>query len=238
MNWDELVCQLNKERTYMFEMVSPYNVVVIPYMQERLYFLGARDNKTGEYVSENLKGLWTPNKIEVHNLEELVEIADSLSWMEEGFVVFDGVNRIKVKSPAYVRAHYYRANNNITWKHLFEIVEQGEDSEFLSYFPSMIPLIEEIKEYNIELKNTAVEILRRLKKRGPISRAEYAAEVKAYHSFFWDFLFRNYDDYVLFEDWYKGVKLSKKIDFFLMSQDLEHEGVWAHALEDIVRRKE
>ena len=46
---------LDPKCTYMFELVSPYNRVVIPYEETKLYFLGMRERNTGmEWNPEEL----------------------------------------------------------------------------------------------------------------------------------------------------------------------------------------
>ena len=52
----------------------------------------------------------------------------------KGFVACDAqFNRVKIKSPAYVMAHFARNNNVITRKHLINIVVNNEIEEFLCY---------------------------------------------------------------------------------------------------------
>ena len=42
------LCELDTDLTYMFELVGPYNRIVIPYDEPAIYFLGARNKYTGE----------------------------------------------------------------------------------------------------------------------------------------------------------------------------------------------
>ena len=46
-NSTEFYCHLDTDYTYMFELVGPYNRVVIPYEEPAIYFIGARDKTTG-----------------------------------------------------------------------------------------------------------------------------------------------------------------------------------------------
>ena len=39
---------MDKDYTYMFELVSPYNRIVVPYETIDIYHIGTRNNKTGE----------------------------------------------------------------------------------------------------------------------------------------------------------------------------------------------
>ena len=130
--------------TYMFELVSPKTRVVIPYSETDVYFLGYRDNYTNTefpfYVNRNLynfevlEKLNKPKVYSLSTLDDAIHAAENLPWDEEGYVACDtNGNRCKIKSPAYVVAHYCRNNDVITNKHLVNIILNGEQDEFLIY---------------------------------------------------------------------------------------------------------
>ena len=48
ISWGEWEETADPKCTYMFELVSPYNRVVIPYEETKLYFLGIRDMEDGK----------------------------------------------------------------------------------------------------------------------------------------------------------------------------------------------
>lgn len=128
-------------RCYMFELVSPYTTVVVPHAETDIYFLGSRDLETGqEYTfaeeSKIAELFKTPRVFSLGSLHETVEAAAALSWDDEGYVVCDAnKNRCKIKSPAYVRAHYIRNNSVVTLKRLVSIILENEQEEFLIYAP-------------------------------------------------------------------------------------------------------
>ena len=133
---------LEEDKTYMFELVGPYNRVVIPYDEPAIYFLGARNKYTGEEFncSSAMAGALgmgkfkLPKQYPFNSFEHCVKIAESFPWDAEGFVVCDAqFNRVKIKSPAYVMAHYARNNNVINRKHLLQVILSGETEEFLCY---------------------------------------------------------------------------------------------------------
>jgi hypothetical protein len=128
--------------TYIFELVSPYNRVVIPYEETDVYFLGARHNISNNQwgcTEEDAKMLGVdmfprPKLYPLFTYDEIAQAASELPWNEEGYVCYDEkFNRCKIKSPKYVMAHYSRNNNVITRKHLINICLRGEDEEFLIY---------------------------------------------------------------------------------------------------------
>ena len=133
--------KLDTNKCYMFELVSPYTKVVVPYEATELYFLGSRDLTTGqEYTfadEPEIAALFrTPRIYPMTSLKEVSEAAAALEWNEEGYVVCDAnKNRCKIKSPAYVRAHYVRSNGVVTLRRLISVILNNEVDEFLIYAP-------------------------------------------------------------------------------------------------------
>lgn len=132
---------LDPEYTYMFELVSPYNRVVIDYKTTNVYALGKRNNKTEkeEPINENL-GLPHPKKYKLDSLEACIGAAAELNSEEgevtaEGFVVVDkNYHRIKIKSPLYVAKHHL-VTKSPSLEDLIRVYLNNENDEFLSYFP-------------------------------------------------------------------------------------------------------
>lgn len=121
----------------MFELVSPYNRVVIPYADIELYYLGARNNITQEEFKPEETKLYQynlfkiPSRYSLSSYEDVKNAANNLPWDKEGYVVCDRYfNRVKIKSPEYVKAHYTRNNNSISAVKLMEIILAGEEAEF------------------------------------------------------------------------------------------------------------
>lgn len=138
-----------RDFTYNFELVSPYNRVVIPYNKPQLYFLGSVNNKTLEEIPlESYPSDWLkPQLYQLSSLKDCKQFAAALPWNEEGLVVRDKYfNRIKVKSPGYVMAHYIRNNNVITQRAIIEVVLNGEEDEFLTYADDYADKLKETKE--------------------------------------------------------------------------------------------
>ena len=134
--------------TYNFELVSPYTQVVIPYERPKLYFLCAVNNETlGEIPCWDYPSTWDkPCRFAFKGYQACREMADKLPWDEEGYVVRDKFgNRVKIKSPAYVKAHYFRNNNVVTKKKLIQIILDNEIGEFLTYCPDYEEAIDKIE---------------------------------------------------------------------------------------------
>lgn len=113
---------LDKDNTYIFELISPYNQVVIRYDIPMLYHIGTRNNKTCKEINVDI-GIYKPNEYRLSSLDDcLTFIEPNMTTFgkitgcdSEGFVVVDGNwNRIKVKSPVYQMIHNIINNGSIS----------------------------------------------------------------------------------------------------------------------------
>lgn len=139
-------CNLNKDCTYMFELVSPFNMQVVNYENIDIYHIGTRNNLTLEENNDYI-GIQKPTVYEIgKTLQEVIEQANKFGIEKEGFVVVDKFwNRIKIKSEDYVKAHYLNNGNNISDKKILEVILSGEEQEFLNYVPKYEERLNEIK---------------------------------------------------------------------------------------------
>ena len=126
--------KLNKDYTYMFELVSPYNKVVIEYKEISIYHIGTRNNRTLEELDIDI-GVHKPKQFALGTLEECLESASKLPYNEEGYVVVDKYwNRIKIKSPQYVAVHHIKNNGDVNIASIVQLIRTNEIGEFLTYF--------------------------------------------------------------------------------------------------------
>lgn len=131
----DILLNLNKDYTYMFELVSPYNKIVVPYPIVDIYHIGTRNNKTYEEIEIDI-GIKKPNIYNLFSQKEVENAASKLPFSEEGYVVVDkNYNRVKIKSPAYVNAHRLVNNHSVNAERILSLILENEQSEFLSYFP-------------------------------------------------------------------------------------------------------
>ena len=167
--------------TFLFEVVSPYNRVVIPYEKTEAFFLGARNNETGEWDLNNyFTNIQSPRNIAAKctSLKKVVELVESYPWTKEGFVVFDGVERIKIKSPEYVKAHYARTNGSLTLRALFEVIINNEIDEFLTYCGEYKEKVEELQHFMKVYENVVNYLIGTLNYDVP--RKDFALQVQSY----------------------------------------------------------
>ena len=124
---------MDKEKTYLFELVSPYTRVVIDYPKTHLYHIGTR-KLTGEEVNEDI-GIEKPKEYDIHTLEDCIKAAEELNPNDEvefeGFVVVDkDYHRIKVKSPEYILMHRAINNGIVTTERIVKAIRDGNDEVF------------------------------------------------------------------------------------------------------------
>jgi hypothetical protein len=109
-NVDSWWSQLDKQHTYVFELTSPLNRVVVQYDDPRITLIATRDNVTGcEIVINEQNYMWyEPRTWKLNDAKAIKALADSFSPAElEGFVVCDArFNRVKIKNASYVLAHH------------------------------------------------------------------------------------------------------------------------------------
>ena len=221
-NWHETMNMYGCPNfTYMFEMVSPYNKVVIPYQKSEIYFLGWRDCKTGEELPPEFSIISQyrpmPNRYPLNSLGEVIAAANNLPWDREGYVVCDGeFNRVKIKSPAYIAAHYTVANGIITKKKLLKVILTHEEEEFLIYCPEYKETIDEIKEDMRRLESECSEALRKISELPGYwrnyPRKEIFERVKDWPYIEFKYIMANYKEYVSWKDFTQNWSENKWIE--------------------------
>lgn len=127
--------KLNENYTYMFELVSPYTTIIIPYEETKLYHLATRDNRTFKEAGIDI-GIEKPKSYPLRTLDDCTKAAEQMDKSHEGFVVVDGnYHRVKIKNPLYLKMHIAANNGNITVRGVLDLIKSGDAEEFLSYFP-------------------------------------------------------------------------------------------------------
>jgi T4 RnlA family RNA ligase len=110
--------------TYIFEYISPANQIVTLYERNEIVLLGIHHNHTGQYLSikdmelflnslsdlKNVKNTRMPKILKCNSFKEVIEAANRLEKLQEGFVCWDYFNdlRVKVKSKKYVALHHMK----------------------------------------------------------------------------------------------------------------------------------
>lgn len=114
VDWDvdgpEKVIHLSKAHTYVFELVSRYNQIVVDYPEPRAYLLAVRHLLTGQEVMPETVRIQHVRRPRTWPLKDAVSVGAFVNTTNpsemEGTVVCDSkFRRMKIKSMAYVLAH-------------------------------------------------------------------------------------------------------------------------------------
>ena len=146
---------LDKDNIYMFEICTPFNVVVTPHTESKLVLLAVRHRPTlKEYSYDELKDISIKINIplvesyELNNINDVLNTLVDMPYQEEGYVVVDkDFNRIKIKNPAYVACHFLKSKT--AYYHIMEIIKSNEIDEYISTFPEREDEINQLR-FNYE----------------------------------------------------------------------------------------
>jgi len=154
---------LSKDFIYVFELTTPYNIVVKPHEVSSATILAIRDRTTLKELDYDVikmfgEALNIPVvkrfDLNTDNFGKLIRTFENMPWSEEGYVVVDSnFNRVKVKNPAYVSAHHLKGK--MANHHIMTIIKTNECDEFMATF-------KERKEEIIKLKDNYDVLVKRL----------------------------------------------------------------------------
>lgn len=137
---------LNEANTYIFELTSPYNRVVVPHKDISITHIGTRNNRTGEELNVDLT-IKKPKEYTFNSFDDILEASEVLPYDDEGYVVVDkNWNRVKIKSLAYLQVHHLADNGNISKDRMLKLIMTGEDGELLRYYPEYTEIFNEVRE--------------------------------------------------------------------------------------------
>jgi len=151
--YDFSVTRLMKGRTYSFELMTPYNIVVAPHGESKVALLGVRDLRSlneltyAQFQSvgrDLLLPVVKAYNMNASNASHLMATFEGMPFTDEGYVVCDNkFNRIKLKNPAYVAAHHLKSKTSA--HHIMTIVKTNEIEEYGATFPERIDEMNELK---------------------------------------------------------------------------------------------
>ena len=144
---DEL---LDRNCTYIFELISPRNQIVIKYNITTLVHLGVRNNITGEESPAGGIGVESPKEYHIDNvsLDTCIQLVESLNdentVTHEGFVVVDkDWHRVKVKSPEYLLLHKQIGNRTFAKRDCLDLIfyQSEKIEDFIKNFDLFAPMV-------------------------------------------------------------------------------------------------
>jgi hypothetical protein len=156
--------------TYVFELTTPYNIVVKPHGESSAALLTIRKldtlkEVTFEGLTQIAESLGVPRvksyDLNAKNVGALLRTFENMDAFFEGYVIVDAnFNRVKVKSPKYVAIHHLK--NKTAEYNIIEIVKSNEIEEFSAVFPDrkneLIGLKEKYDKLSCLLTKTWVDL--------------------------------------------------------------------------------
>jgi hypothetical protein len=139
LSFDELTRTMDDAITYIYELTTPWNMIVVRHETCRVHLLATRDRFDGELHPERMHAPPVPvcPSHPVRSLGELFALLDARPPTEsEGVVVrMRGFRRVKVKSAAYVAATRLKESVGTSVRSMLEVVLLNRDDDVLPLLP-------------------------------------------------------------------------------------------------------
>lgn len=118
---------LEKNKSYSFELIVPWNRIVCDYGNSRkLVLLAKFDNEGNEYDINEYEDKFPLAR--VFEFDSLNEIKKNIPSNEEGYVIkFKGGKRVKIKGEEYVRMH--KLLSSVTESSILDMLSDGRHQE-------------------------------------------------------------------------------------------------------------
>lgn len=157
ISFNQFVEAFDKNKTYFFELMTPYNKIVVDHKEDDIVLLGARDNISLEEINVLSDPLFTKfplaQEFNFNKFDEIIEYINSKPPSEmEGVVVRDKYfNRLKIKSAAYVLAHKMKDHISSSPRNCLEAILLGTDDDMIPLLPeevvnNLLKMKEEVKK--------------------------------------------------------------------------------------------
>lgn len=138
---------------WTFEIVSPYNKVVIDYPETKVYLLSVRFMNTLEELDYNQIpvyagkiGVVYPQFYYMNDEIGFRRLVEQMPEGHEGIVVRDAAGqRVKIKTLLYFQMHKAKNNGVITLERIVDLIRANDHYEFLSYFREYQPIFDSVK---------------------------------------------------------------------------------------------
>lgn len=218
---NEFAAQFDPDYTYLFELTSPETRLVISY-DDGVYFLAKKRTFTGAEViatlSEMPSSVKYPRLYPIDEPDSAIKAAAAMTQNEEGFVVVDEhLNRVKIKSLAWLEAHRAYNNGCVSTRTLIDFIRAEKIDDLLALAPTYKDKVEDIKLFlncYQDALDLAINRYYWWKKKHPeATAAEEAIYISLKrHS---DFVFKNLKQNMSSHDYiYKYLKTCTLVDMY------------------------
>lgn len=171
---------LKPQNTYIFELTSLLNKVVVTYPENKIFHIGTRNNETLKEFEVDI-GVTKPKLYKFSTFEEMLEVVRNFPKDQEGIVLVDAeYNRNKIKGIQYLLFHRMKGEGNFTKKRAIELALLNEQDEFLSAFSEFKPLFDEVNSDFMRFKNDFKIAQEEAKEKLSLIKKDYADWVSRY----------------------------------------------------------
>jgi hypothetical protein len=196
----------DKTYTYVFELCTPENQVVVYYPNYEVYLLGVRNKETHkELSSENYCSYLGVPCAPFYQIKTIAEMINFVSEVDpskhEGLVVCDsGFNRVKVKSPGYLALNKLKDSIMKSPRAIIEVVLLEKEDDIM---PMVAPHIQtSILEYKEKIRTYMKKLDEEFLSMYNEDRKTFALSVQAldsnmaYHMIRWTGKAKNAHDWI------------------------------------------
>ena len=218
---NEFAKRFDPDYTYLFELTSPETRLVIPY-DDGVYFLAKKETSTGKEAktaaNEMPPSVKYPRLYPIDEPDSAIKAAAAMTQDEEGFVVVDAnLNRVKIKSLAWLETHRAYNNGCVSTRTLIDFIREEKIDDLLALAPTYKDKVEDIRLF-LNCYQDALDLaLARfswwMSDNPDVSNAEIATFVSKHtHS---DFVFKNLKRNMSSHDYiYKYLKTCTLVDMY------------------------
>lgn len=131
---EAFLAKLDPSLNYMFELCTPYNIVVTQHTDSKLLLHGVRDMETWSELHIEDFDLVKVGTHDLRNEADMRATFEKMTWQDEGYIIMDvtNFNRAKCKNPAYVSVHHTKSG--VSPYEIVNVIKTNEIDEFCVYF--------------------------------------------------------------------------------------------------------
>jgi len=165
---EEEINGLPENWTFMFELTSPYNRIIVPYRETKLFLIGCRDPQglehTPEWAVENF-GLTfeTPQIFALKNIDAVLAYCEAVDTDDrEGVVVQDAnFNRLKIKTNHYRSLFFLKGEDHFSDERIFFAIKQGSIDDATAAWPEIHGATDRITSEWSDFRGAVTELCRK-----------------------------------------------------------------------------
>jgi len=115
----------------IFELISPFNQIVLRYPKNELALLRLRNNNTGEYLKIDHYEFRKSETFD-YNLDDLMEIKSQVENIEGWVVEFEGGQKVKIKTDWYFSLHKIFTETSVREDYIIDFILDSKIDDLLS----------------------------------------------------------------------------------------------------------